>query len=131
MVSNIERPFKRTDSAERERRTGLINEHGSLNTKRFFALDSAVYAEGALSRKQKEMMGLVASMVLRCQECIAYHLKQCRELGFTTEEIVEAMDIALIESPDWETGGVMAEDYRQAPALNSRGEAYQSFSRAG
>jgi AhpD family alkylhydroperoxidase len=91
LVSNIERLFKRTDSAENERRTGLINEHGSLNTKRFFALDSAVYAEGALSRKQKEMMGLVASMVLRCQECIAYHLKQCRELGFTTEEIVEAM----------------------------------------
>jgi len=81
---------------QREKRTRLINEHGSLNTKRFFALDSAVYADGALSRKQKEMMGLVASLVLRCQECINYHLKQCRDAGVSTEEMLEAMDVALI-----------------------------------
>jgi AhpD family alkylhydroperoxidase len=82
--------------AEREARTGLINEHGSLNTKRFFALDSAVYGDGALDRKAKELMGLVASLVLRCQECVNYHLRQCRDAGVTTEEMVEAMDVALV-----------------------------------
>ncbi len=82
--------------AEREARTGLVHEHGSLNTKRFFALDSAVYEDRALSRKEKELMGLVASLVLRCQECINYHLKQCKDIGVSTEEIVEAMDVALI-----------------------------------
>lgn len=82
--------------AEREARTKLVHEHGSLNTKRFFALDSAVYEDGGLSRKAKELMGLVASLVLRCQECVNYHLKQCRETGVTTEELVEAMDVALV-----------------------------------
>ncbi|MEO0248683.1 MAG: carboxymuconolactone decarboxylase family protein [candidate division WOR-3 bacterium] len=81
---------------ERESRTGLVHEHGSLNTKRFFALDSAVYEDGALGRREKELMGLVASLVLRCQECINYHLKQCRDTGVSTEEVIEAMDVALI-----------------------------------
>jgi len=82
--------------AEREARTRLVHEHGSVNTRRFFALDSAVYGDGTLGRKTKELMGLVASLVLRCQECVNYHLRQCRDSGVTPEEMIEAMDVALV-----------------------------------
>ena len=63
---------------------------------RFFALDTAAYREGALPVKMKEMMGLVGSMVLRCNDCIFYHLDRCVTEGATKEEIMEAMNIALI-----------------------------------
>ena len=69
---------------------------GTLETKRFFALDGAVYRDGALSAKTKELMGLVASMVLRSNDCITYHVLQCREAGVTQAELVEAFDVALI-----------------------------------
>ncbi|NNE27658.1 MAG: carboxymuconolactone decarboxylase family protein [Saprospiraceae bacterium] len=62
--------------------------------KRFFSLDNQAYAEGALSVKTKELLGLVASMVLRCDDCIAYHLGTCHELGVTTEEVFEVFSIA-------------------------------------
>jgi AhpD family alkylhydroperoxidase len=62
--------------------------------KRFWALDGAAYAEGALSTKTKELMGLVASMVLRCDDCIKYHLGKCFELGVTKAEIFEVYAIA-------------------------------------
>ena len=65
-------------------------------TKRFFSLDSQVYREGNIPVKYKEMMGLVASMVLRCDDCITYHLVRCRQEGVSMEELVEAMSIALI-----------------------------------
>lgn len=61
---------------------------------RFFHLDTQAYAEGALSVKTKELLGLVASMVLRCDDCIKYHLGRCREAGCTTEEIYEVFAIA-------------------------------------
>lgn len=73
-----------------------IMEEGSLQTKRFFFLDTSVYKEGKISAKTKELMGLVASMVLRCNDCILYHLDRCIELGYTNEELYEAMDVALI-----------------------------------
>ncbi|MCA1948517.1 MAG: carboxymuconolactone decarboxylase family protein [Armatimonadetes bacterium] len=63
---------------------------------RFFALDAAAYAEGALPMKMKELMGLVGSMVLRCNDCIFYHLDRCVTEGCTREEILEAMNIALV-----------------------------------
>lgn len=62
--------------------------------KRFWALDGGAYAEGALDAKTKELMGLVASMVLRCDDCIKYHLGKCYELQTTTEEIFEVFAIA-------------------------------------
>ena len=55
-----------------------------------------MYSEGKLSAKTKELLGLVASMVLRCNDCILYHLDRCIELGYTNEELYEAMDVALI-----------------------------------
>ncbi|MDZ7317354.1 MAG: carboxymuconolactone decarboxylase family protein [candidate division KSB1 bacterium] len=68
----------------------------NLSIRRFFNLDGAVYKDGALDAKVKEMLGLVASMVLRCNDCIAYHLIQCCEAGATDEELFECFSIALI-----------------------------------
>ncbi len=69
---------------------------GTLNTKRFFSLDGACYKPGALDAKTKEMLGLSASMVLRCDDCIAYHIDQCLKVGCTEQELWEVFDIALI-----------------------------------
>jgi AhpD family alkylhydroperoxidase len=73
-----------------------ILDRGTINTKRFWNLDGAVYREGALEPKVKELMGLVASMVLRCDDCITYHMIRCAELGVSDEEFFETFDIALI-----------------------------------
>ena len=62
--------------------------------KRFFNLDTNAYAEGALDVKTKEIVGLACSMVLRCVDCIKYHLGKCYELGVTTPEVFEAFSIA-------------------------------------
>ena len=62
--------------------------------KRLYSLDTLTYQDGALSSKTKEMMGLVASMALRCDDCIKYHLEKCYELGSTTEEIFELFGVA-------------------------------------
>ena len=64
--------------------------------KRFFNLDTNAYQDGALSKKTKELLGLVASMVLRCDDCIRYHLGTCYELGVTSEELFEVFSIANI-----------------------------------
>lgn len=69
---------------------------GTLVTKRFFNLDGKTYEEGVLSAKTKELLGLVASMVLRCDDCIAYHIDACVNAGVKDEEIWEAFDVALI-----------------------------------
>ncbi|MBX7140697.1 MAG: carboxymuconolactone decarboxylase family protein [Chitinophagales bacterium] len=63
---------------------------------RLFNLDTNTYMEGALSVKTKEMLGLVASMVLRCDDCISYHLGKCKEVGVTTEELFEIFAVANI-----------------------------------
>ncbi|WP_448376635.1 carboxymuconolactone decarboxylase family protein [Fervidobacterium sp.] len=73
-----------------------ILDRGTINTKRFWNLDGAVYKEGALEPKVKELMGLVASMVLRCDDCITYHMIRSAELGASDEEFFETFDIALI-----------------------------------
>jgi AhpD family alkylhydroperoxidase len=64
--------------------------------KRFLRLDSATYDDGALSGKTKELLGLVASAVLRCNDCIDYHLEQCVKLGYTRDEIVDALNVAMV-----------------------------------
>jgi len=69
---------------------------GTLVTKRFFALDTKAYEPGVLPVKTKELLGLTASAVLRCDDCIAYHIDQCVKAGVTDEELWEALDIALI-----------------------------------
>jgi AhpD family alkylhydroperoxidase len=62
--------------------------------KRFFNLDTNAYQEGALSKPTKELLGLVASMVLRCDDCIRYHLGKCHELGITKAQVYEVFAIA-------------------------------------
>lgn len=62
--------------------------------KRIFNLDTNTYMEGALSSKVKEMLGLATSMVLRCDDCIKYHLEQCYEQGVTNEEMYEIFSVA-------------------------------------
>lgn len=69
---------------------------GFLDFKRFFALDNKAYLDGAIPVKMKELMGLVASMVLRCNDCILYHLDRCVAEGVTRQEFYEAFNIALI-----------------------------------
>ena len=67
-----------------------------LGIKRFFALDTQAYEEGALDKRTKELMGLAASMVLRCDDCITYHIKQCADAGVTREEFLDAFNVALV-----------------------------------
>lgn len=69
---------------------------GHLGIKRFFNMDANTYKDGALDSKTKELLGLVASMVLRCNDCIDYHLEQCAKSGSTKDEILDAMNVALI-----------------------------------
>lgn len=64
--------------------------------RRFFALDTQTYKAGALDVKTKELMGLVASMVLRCDDCISYHIAQCKEVGVNRDEFFEAFSVALV-----------------------------------
>ena len=80
----------------REKMNQAVLEAGNLDIKRFFALDSQTYEAGALDAKTKELLGLVASMVLRCDDCITYHVVRCREEGVTDEELYEAFSVALV-----------------------------------
>ncbi len=82
--------------AYRVRMNERILEIGHLGIKRFFNLDTMAYADGALPAKTKELLGLVASMVLRCNDCIDYHILQCVEAGWTDEELYEAFNVALV-----------------------------------
>jgi AhpD family alkylhydroperoxidase len=72
----------------------LATEH--LGIKRFFRLDTAAYEDGALPGRVKELCGLTASMVLRCNDCIDYHLDQCVTMGYSREEIEDALNVALV-----------------------------------
>ncbi|MGD8331131.1 MAG: carboxymuconolactone decarboxylase family protein [Acidobacteriota bacterium] len=72
----------------------LSTDHREI--KRFFALDSRAYEHGALDAKTKELLGLVASLVLRCDDCITYHMVRCKEEGVTEPEFLDAMNIGLI-----------------------------------
>jgi AhpD family alkylhydroperoxidase len=73
-----------------------ILQKGNLGIKRFFALDEQAYHPGALDAKTKELLGLAASLVLRCDDCVSYHLIQCKEQGASSAELFETFHIALI-----------------------------------
>lgn len=81
---------------EREQLNELLLARDNLNLKRFFGLDSAVYRKGALDAKTKELLGLVASLVLRCDDCISYHVIAAKEQGTSDAEFEEVMAIGLI-----------------------------------
>ncbi|MGI8836786.1 MAG: carboxymuconolactone decarboxylase family protein [Pyrinomonadaceae bacterium] len=67
-----------------------------LGIKRFFALDTQAYEDGALDKRTKELLGLVASIVLRCDDCITYHIKQCVAAGVSRPEFLDAFNVALV-----------------------------------
>jgi AhpD family alkylhydroperoxidase len=67
-----------------------------LGIKRFFNLDDAAYRDGPLPGRVKELCGLTASLVLRCDDCVDYHLIQCVKAGFSEEEIVDALNVGLV-----------------------------------
>jgi len=80
----------------RQKMNTKILDEGPLDVKRFFALDERVYRDGALNRKVKELLGLASSLVLRCDDCVAYHIVEARDAGASTEEIWETFSIALV-----------------------------------
>jgi AhpD family alkylhydroperoxidase len=80
----------------RERMNARILEAGNLDLKRFFALDTRAYEPGALPTRTKELLGLVASLVLRCDDCITYHIVRCAEEGVTDDELLETFSIGLV-----------------------------------
>lgn len=80
----------------RQRMNDRILEIDHLGIKRFFNLDTAAYKDGALDSKTKELLGLAASAVLRCNDCIDYHLIQCVDAGWTDAELYDALNVALV-----------------------------------
>jgi AhpD family alkylhydroperoxidase len=82
--------------ARRRRQNQRVAELDHLGIKRFFNLDTAAYRDGALDGRTKELLGLVASAVLRCNDCIDYHIVQCVEAGYTDEELHDALNVALV-----------------------------------
>ena len=82
--------------AERDRLNELTLGETTLGIKRFFALDHQSYEAGVLGSKTKELLGLVASLVLRCDDCVTYHVIRAHEEGASRDEIVETMNIGLV-----------------------------------
>jgi len=82
--------------AERAKGQSALLAADHMGLKRFLRLDSATYEDGALDGRTKELLGLVASAVLRCNDCIDYHLEQCVKLGYSKDQIVDAINVALV-----------------------------------
>lgn len=83
-------------SKEREEGNEVVMKYAGLEIKRYFSLDSQAYRAGSLTAKTKELIGLIASFVLRCDDCVKYHLIRCKEEGLDDEELVEALTIGLV-----------------------------------
>ncbi|KRE89652.1 alkylhydroperoxidase [Frateuria sp. Soil773] len=83
-------------TAFRQRMNERILAEDNQVVRRFFALDTQTYKPGALDVKTKELLGLVASMVLRCDDCISYHVAQCKEAGVNREEFFETFSVGLV-----------------------------------
>ncbi|HEY8425772.1 MAG TPA: carboxymuconolactone decarboxylase family protein [Limnochordales bacterium] len=97
----------------------------NLVIKRFFNLDTQTYQAGALPVRVKEMLGLVASLVLRCDDCITYHLIRCKEEGVTREELFEVLSVGLVVG-----GSIVIPHLRRAVATWEELEAEQGQGRA-
>jgi AhpD family alkylhydroperoxidase len=83
-------------TAFRQRMNERILAQDNQVIRRFFALDTQTYNDGALDLKTKEMLGLVASLVLRCDDCISYHVAQCRDAGVNRDEFFEVFSVGLV-----------------------------------
>jgi len=98
--------------AQRQRMNARILDQKHLGINRFFNLDGQAYQDGALDARTKEFAGLAASMVLRCDDCIAYHVIRCKETGATNEQIFEIFNVGLIVG-----GSIVIPHLRRAVAL--------------
>ena len=98
--------------AFREQMNERIRAQKNLNINRFFTLDGQAYEAGALDARTKELAGLSASLVLRCDDCIAYHVIRCKELGATNAELFEILNVGLIVG-----GSIVIPHLRRAVAL--------------
>ena len=96
----------------REHMNEKILAEGNLDTKRFWGLDSRVYEPGRVDGRTKEMMGLVASLVLRCDDCIAYHMIECHSHGVDRETFYEVLNIGLVVG-----GSIVIPHMRRAVAV--------------
>jgi AhpD family alkylhydroperoxidase len=83
-------------TAFRQRMNERILAEDNQVVRRFFALDTQTYKDGALDLKTKEMLGLVASLVLRCDDCISYHVAQCKDAGVKRDEFFEVFSVGLV-----------------------------------
>ncbi|MEW9625265.1 carboxymuconolactone decarboxylase family protein [Rhodanobacter geophilus] len=110
-------------TAFRQRMNERILAEDSQVVRRFFALDTQTYKPGALDVKTKELLGLVASMVLRCDDCISYHVAQCREAGVTREEFFETFSVGLVVG-----GSIVIPHLRRAVDFLDRLEAGEAGS---
>ena len=96
----------------RERMNERILAAGNLPVNRFFTLDAKAYEDGALDARTKELAGLAASLVLRCDDCVGYHLIRCKELGVANQQLFEIFNVGLIVG-----GSVVIPHLRRAVAL--------------
>ncbi|MGH2550780.1 MAG: carboxymuconolactone decarboxylase family protein [Thermomicrobiales bacterium] len=103
-----------------------IFEIDHLGINRFFSLDSACYRDGALPGKTKELLGLVSSLVLRCNDCVDYHLQQCVEIGWSDAEIHDALNVGLVVG-----GSIVIPHLRHAVASLDALRAMQSGESSG
>jgi len=106
--------FQEFRSRMNERILGIDNRA----IKRFFGVDTLTYEPGALDAKTKEMLGLVASMVLRCDECVSYHILQCKNEGVTDEEMYDVFSVALTVG-----GSIVIPHLRRAVAFLDEADA--------
>lgn len=95
-MSKIENNRLQKFREERAEANEKIFDLDHLGIKRFFNLDNNTYKDGALPTQTKELLGLVASTVLRCNDCIDYHLEECAKSGSSKDEIVDALNVALM-----------------------------------
>jgi len=89
-------PSVDTFRKDRDRLNEVVMKYAGRQIKRFYSLDSQVYRDGALPAKTKELLGLVASFVLRCDDCVTYHVIRCHEEGATSQELEEALAVGMI-----------------------------------
>ncbi len=104
----------------RARMNDRILEADHRAIRRFFSVDTLTYETGALDRKTKEMLGLAASMVLRCDDCITYHLLQCKDLGVTDGELYDVFSVSLVVG-----GSIVVPHLRRAVAVLEEWHAKQ------
>ena len=108
-------------SAFRKRMNERILAEPNQVVRRFFALDTQTYQAGALDVKTKELLGLVASLVLRCDDCISYHVAQCKEAGVNRDEMFETFSVGLVVG-----GSIVIPHLRRAVDFLDRLEAGES-----